>query len=176
MAEGAEIRIDGAAVVIRRLNEYSLQLGDRVMALALRSGANHMKKAIQNAAPVGNTGRLRRSIKVKLSKLNSRRRNGTIGFYVKPAAGKSREDTKGAYYAPFVENGYEVKGRNIGQRLYRVGASGLRSGRKTQASGKVVPGQEFIKKAYDSNKEAALRIITESIERGSEDLIRRLNL
>jgi HK97 gp10 family phage protein len=175
MSDGIEIRIDGAADVIRRLNTYSLQLSDRVVFLALRSGANFMKKQIQNAAPV-RKGRLKRSIRVSRSKINTRARRGAVGVYIKPFAGKKRDDPRGAYYARFVEDGYETKGVSNGRRANRIGVSGLRSGRKTQPSGNLVAGQKFIKNTFNVNKESMLEIITTSIETGGNVLANRLGL
>lgn len=175
MADGIEVRIDGAADVIRRLNAYSLQMGDRVTLLALRSGANFMKKQIQNAAPV-RKGRLKRSIRVSRSKINTRARRGAVGVYIKPFAGKKKDDPRGAYYARFVEDGYESKGIDTGRRLNRIGPTGLRSGRKTQASGNLVGGQKFIKNTFNTNKETMLDIITTSIETGGNELANRLGL
>lgn len=175
MTDGVSIDIQGTADVIRRLNSYSLQLGDRVTTIALRNGANYLKKQIQNAAPI-KTGRLKRSFRVKNSRLHRRSIDNSVGLYIKPNKGKKRDDLKGAYYAKFVEDGYEVKGVNTGRRLNRVSASGLRSGRKTQPSGKRVEGKHFINAAFESNKSATLQLITQSIESSGADLARRLGL
>lgn len=176
MADGIEIRIDGAADVIRRLNSYSLQLGDRVTLLALRAGANFMKKQIQSAAPVGKTGRLKRSIRVSRSKINTRARRGAVGVYIKPFAGKKRDDSRGAYYARFVEDGFETKGIDTGHRTNRLGSTGLRSGRKTQPSGNFIPGKKFIKNTFNTNRETMVDIIIQSIETGGAELANRLGL
>lgn len=152
MADGVEIRIDGASDVIRRLNAYSLQLGDRVTLLALRSGANFLRKKIKAAAPLGKTGRLKRSIRVQRSKINTRARRGAVGVFVRAFKGREKNDEKGAYYAHFVEDGHKTRG------LSRVAAS------------------KFIKNTFNDNKFVMLELITKSIEKGGGDLARRLNL
>jgi|CXWL01.1.fsa_nt_gi hypothetical protein len=175
--------ITGTADVIRRLNRYSLQLGDLVVKNALSKAAQQLRTKLKNAAPVSNkpsqqfpAGRLAKSFFFKLSRLNRRNVNGSIGHYIRPRAkGKRYGNQKNAYYASFVENGYEVKGRGaIGRR--RIGASGLRSGRKTQPSGKTVPGQHFIQRTFESDKPALLSIITQYIEVAGGQLARREGL
>ena len=173
MNDGIAITIQGTADVIRRLNAYSLQLGDRVTFLALRNGANYLKKQIQNAAPV-KTGRLKRSFRVRNSRIHRRSLDNSVGLYIKPNPGKKRDDPKGAYYAHIVDQGYEVKGRSSGSRV--INSSSFRSGRKTQRSGKFVEGRHFINSAFESSKSATLQIITQSIETSGAELAHRLGL
>jgi HK97 gp10 family phage protein len=182
----SDIIITGTSDVIRRLNSYSLQLGDLVVKNALNKAAQQLKKQLQQAAPVNQTpsaqfpaGRLKNAMLFKLSKINKRNINGSIGYYVRPrqksGAGKRYGNQKNAYYAGFVENGYEVKGKGaIGQR--RIGTSGLRSGRKTRPSGKHVQGTHFINRTFESNKSQLLHIITQYIDVVGGQLANRLGL
>jgi HK97 gp10 family phage protein len=182
----SDIVITGTSDVIRRLNRYSLQLGDLVVKNALSKAAQQLKNKLQQAAPVNKkpspyfpAGRLKKSILFKVSKINKRAINGSIGYYIRPreksGAGKRYGNQKNAYYAGFVENGYEVKGKGaIGQR--RIGATGLRSGRKTRPSGKRVQGTHFIERTFESNKTQLLNIITQYIEVSGGQLARREGL
>jgi hypothetical protein len=168
VSDGININIQGVGDAIRRINAYSLQLSDKITMLALRRGAAMIKSAILSETPIGETGKLKRSIRVFTSKINKRNRNSKIGLFVRPA-------TKVAWYAFNVENGFEVRGRGaISGR--RIGSTGLRSGRKTAPSGKFVHGQLFVKAGWDKSKNAALQTITQSIETGSRDLAQRLGL
>jgi HK97 gp10 family phage protein len=179
----SEIDITGTSDIIRRLNQYSLQLGDLVVKNALAKGAAFMRNKLKNAAPVSQNpspqfpaGRLKNSLFFKVSKINKRAINGSIGYYIRPRSkGKRYGNQKNAYYAGFVENGYEVKGKlPIGRR--RIGSTGLRSGRKTQPTGKIVPGAHFIEKTFDSNKANTLYIITQYIDVAGTEVARRNGL
>ena len=182
----SDITITGTADVIRRLNRYSLQLGDLVVKNALSKGAQLLRTKLKQAAPVSSNpsaqfpaGRLKGSLFFKVSKIHRRNIDGSIGYYIRPrsksGAGKRYGNQKNAYYAAFVENGYEVKGKGaIGRR--RIGATGLRSGRKTQASGKHVPGTHFIRNTFEENKADVLRTITQYIDVAGGELARREGL
>ena len=178
--------ITGTQDVIRRLNSYSLQLGDLVVKNALSKATTFLKKQVQNAAPISQNpspqfpaGRLRASIFFKTSRINKRNINGKIGYYLRPrersGAGKRYGNQKNAYYAGFVENGFEVKGKgSIGQR--RIGSTGLRSGRKSAVSGMHVQGQHFIERTVNSSRAQMQTIITSYIDVAGGQLARRLGL
>jgi hypothetical protein len=191
MPGGIEITITGVPDTVRALANYSNQLTDKVVSVALRSGAIFLKSALQNAAPINKTptrffpeGRLKRSFFFKISKIHKRNIDGTIGMYVRPVTKGRRGsfvndgrygNAKNAYYAYMVENGYEVKTASpIGRR--RIGSTGLVSGRKTAPSGKLVPGTLFIKNTIDLTRDAVEQIVTRSIELGADKLARRLGL
>lgn len=173
--DGIQLNITGTSDAIRRVNAYSLQLGDKVIMSALRAGGQLLKKQIQAQTHV-ESGRLKRSIRVFTSKINKRNKNSKIGLFVRPYTGKKKDDPRGAYYAYMVENGYEVRGRNTGTSPRRIGSTGLVSGRKTQPSGKFVMGRQFVKNAYSSSRSSVERLIAQSVERGSAQIIARLGL
>ena len=143
-----EIDISGVAETQRRLFEFSQKLGDRITRLALRSGANYMLKAIREAAPK-RTGRLRRAIVVKNSRIHQRRRNGQVGVYITIRKGKSRKDPKGAPYGTFVESGYK-RGKRI------------------------VPGRYFVRNTYNRLKRPAAELIIRNIETAGRQLADKL--
>jgi len=164
-----QIRIDinGIGEAIQRVNQYSLELGNKVITLALRKGAQVIVKSIKSQAPVGKTGRLKRSIRYKVSKIHTARRDGVIGYYIKSYRGKNKTDPKGAYYAKMVEKGYEIKG---------VRLSGGSRGRKTAHSGKFVAARPFFYSGAAAAQASAETIIKTSIDVGSQQLISRLGL
>jgi hypothetical protein len=214
-----DITITGTADVIRRLNAYSLQLGDLVIKNALSKGALLLRNKLKQAAPVSRhpsaqfpAGRLKNSLFFKLSHLNKRNVNGSIGYYIRPraksGAGKRYGNQKNAYYAQFVEEGYEAKGKvlrrtvEVGQIIgykrlsngtlkpirarsrrvvisradARFSSNGNRSGRKSQRTGKHIPGTHFMKKTFESNKSVILQIIMQYVEVAGGQLARRHGL
>lgn len=186
----SDINITGTGKVIEKLNRYSAQAGDKILTNALEKASLYLVNKLKAAAPVNKTpskqfpaGRLKNSFFFKTSKFNRLHINNSIGFYVRPLEKGKKEkfvdgrygDKKDAYYVKFVENGYEVKGRGaIGRR--RIGASGLRSGRKTVASGKVVAGTRFIEKTVDRNKSTVSNIVKDIINTESDRLKKELGL
>lgn len=143
MAE-INIVVRGAGETIKELFKFSDKLGDRVTKLALRNAANFMKKRMKLAAPKI-TGRLRRAIVVRASKLNTRRKRGVIGVYITVKAGKTRRDNNGAYYAGFVEHGHKA------------------------GSGKVA-GSNFVRNTFNKTKRTAVRLMVENIESSGKQL------
>ncbi len=158
-----DINIKGLAEVQKQLFKFSEKLGKRVTLLALRSGANFMLKQVRQAAPK-DTGRLRRSIKVKVSRLNAIRRRGKVGVYITAVKGKSRSDLKGAYYAAWVEHGHRTgkgTGRTVNQRTDRRGK---------------VKGKFFVKNTFNRSKVRSRRLIIRNLEQGGKKLVRQLKL
>ena len=143
------VQIRGLADTQRTLYKFSAQLGDRVTLMALRSGANYMLKKTRAAAPK-KTGRLRRAITVKKSKIYRRRRNGQVGVYISIKKGRKRNDPKGAYYGRFVEGGHK------------------------KASGGRVKGRFFIRNTYNSTKNQAAQLIIRNMQSAGQALANKL--
>lgn len=99
-----------------------------------------------------------------------------VGYYVVARKKGKSDNPNNGYYAPWILKGWEVRGKNTGVRARRVGAGGLRSGRKTQPSGVFVPANDFIARAISSSKANAENLINTAIERGSSELVSRLGL
>lgn len=152
MAEAFEIKVTGLKEVQKALYSYSQQLGDKVVIAALTQGARLVQRAAKGRAPVL-TGRLKRGIVVKKSKINSARRGGNlIGVYLALRKGKGRKDPKDAFYGRFIEDGF------------------------TARDGKKITGKQFITGALESTRESAVRLIVSSVERGAEIVKRKLGL
>lgn len=193
MADEFAINIRGAADVTRALYQFSERLGDRVTLLALRSGANFMLKQIRAAAPV-KTGRLRRAITVRGSRIHTRRRDGIVGVYISIRSGKNRKDQKGAYYGRFVENGYNRGSKEVNVReaislgdisLDHVRERNLmiranrRNGQRTariqhRHGGTHVPGRHFVSSTFNSSKTSAAKLIIDNIEQAGRQLANQI--
>lgn len=188
-----EAKIKGVAEVKRAIYAYNAKLGERVSRVALRAGANAMLKQIRNASPV-KTGRLKRAIKVKNSKINTLRRNGKIGLFITIYPGKKRSDEKGAWYGKFVELGYNkgskavtgsqavglgiiTRRQLIAKKLSNAKYRGKnKQGIRYRHGGKAVPGQHFVLNTFNSTKDDAARLIVQASEIAAERIAKELNL
>lgn len=188
-----EAKISGIAEVKRALFAYNNRLGVRVAQMAVRQGANFMLRQIRSAAPV-KIGRLKRSIKVKNSRINRVAKNGSVGVYITIDPGKKRNDMKGAWYGKFVELGY-----NKGSKLIGVNEAIMRgvttrdahtakklSNRKYQGrdkqgiryrhGGRRVPGKHFVSSTFKRTKDQAAHIIIDAFELAGNRVAQELGL
>ena len=208
------IRIQGIAEIQRALFQFNARLGERVNRLAIRKGANYMLKEIRSAAPVSlkgsqelagtggksylhfPPGRLRRAIKIKNSKINQIRKNGSVGVFITVSPGKKRNDPKGAWYGKFVELGYNKGSKAVGGNEARVRGlvssaqlsarrnfvnSTRRFGRTAQLvryryGGQHVEGKHFVLNTFNRTAPTALAIMVEASEVATAQLARQLNL
>jgi len=141
------ITVSGLQEVQRTLYAYSQQMGDRVVRMALRQGANHVLRGIRDGVPV-KTGLLkRRGFRVANSRIhNGRRESELIGVYLSLRKGKGDP-----FYGRFQNDGFTV-GRTK------------------------VPGKGFVQRAFEERKGAAVQLIIQSAEAGAESVKRRLEL
>jgi HK97 gp10 family phage protein len=175
-----EMKVSGLKEVQRSLYAFSQQLGDKVVIDALRLGARAMQAKARAGAPKL-TGRLRRGIVVKKSKINNGKRKEALGVYLTIRTGKGRKDPKDAFYGRFIEDGWNAKGKsNRGtgkrKRLETVSRFGSRTGRKTLPSDRDVPGIKFMQGAFNSTKQQSANLIVQAVERGAEILKRKTGL
>jgi HK97 gp10 family phage protein len=147
-ADGIRIDVRGIDALEKRLYLYSRKLGDKVVIDSLKHGARLIQSVAKRGAPKA-TGRLRRAISLRQSKIYSKRRHkdGKIGVYITVSKGKKRGDQKGAYYGAFVEHGT-----------------------------KNMRGAYFLKRAYDSEKDRAVSLTIQTAERGADVIAKRLGL
>jgi HK97 gp10 family phage protein len=145
------VEIKGIAELQKKLFEYNKKVGIQTTNLALRNGAKFMLAHIRNYTPV-ETGRLKKSIKIRASKKNRLNKNKTVGLYITISEGKNKADKKGAFYGHFVHNGHRFK------------------------NGTVVPPRPWIENAFQDHKEECLRIIIRSAQIVNERIARELNL
>lgn len=144
------LQIRGIAELQRALYEYNKRLGDRVTGMAVRLGANYMLKQVRAVVPV-KSGRLKKAIKVKASRINRRAKNGKVGVYITVNPGKNRGDMKGAWYGKFVETGYKKRGT-------------------------VVAGKHFVVSTFNASKQQSAEIIINASELALRQVASELNL
>lgn len=173
-----EIKVSGLREVQKSLYQYSQQLGDKVVIDALKLGARAMQAKARAGAPKL-TGRLRRGIVVKKSKINNGKRKETLGVYLTLRKGKGRKDPKDAFYGRFLEDGWNARGKSRtgkGQRAEIVARFGNRTGRKSLPSARNIPGIKFMHGAFNSTKQQSANIIVAAVERGAQILKRKTGL
>lgn len=172
MPDDFDIKIDGIDEVNKALYAYSQQLGDRVMLKSLREGSKVVLREVRRLAPKGRTGRLRKGIVVRSSRIHSARRSrSTLGVYMTLRKGSGRADPKDAFYGRFVNDGWNTKGRRAistydAQQVKKI--FGKRSGRKTMRGKTNVAGREFFDRGFKKKRIAATNLIIKLILRGSE--------
>ncbi len=185
MTETISITLQGVTELNRALAELNRNLPERVAKIALRQGANGMLKNIRAAAPK-KTGRLRRAIKVKNSKINRARNNGKTGVYITITPGKSRTDPKGAYYGPFQEYGYTATGRNKGTEVTvsrttkaERQAYKQRTGRRLRVyahrpEARQIQGKHFVANTFAATKEQTAQTIAAAMENAARQLAQQI--
>jgi HK97 gp10 family phage protein len=185
MSDQFTVNLRGIAEFNRALFSFSDRLGERVTKLALRQGANFMLKNIRAAAPK-KTGRLRRAIKIKNSKINRIRSNGKVGLFITISPGKSRIDPKGAYYGPFQEYGYTASGttkaREVTTSVTTVAqreAHKQRTGRRLRVyahapGARKIPGKRFVRNTFNATKDQAAQLIVSASEVAAQRLAQEI--
>jgi hypothetical protein len=204
MAGDFELRITGIREIQRALVELSPRLAIRINQAVLKKGANYMLREIKASAPQGATGRLKKSFKVRNSKINTLYRNQIIGVYLKSNRGKKRDDPAGAYYTYFQERGWNSGKKASANEALRGAVRGFahnsprgqvrrdyrfrnelhttRHGQtrnyayRVRGGGKDIPGKHFIENTFDRTEIAATEIITRAAEIALTQTARNLNL
>jgi hypothetical protein len=178
MAENFTIDIRGIGEHQKALYAFSQQLGDRVVLGALRQGANLVLKSARQKAPLGATGRLKKGIVLKASKIhNGKKSTDLIGVYITI----NRKKKTDPYYGKFQELGWTVKGGANSVR-YSKKIKGFtrrsvgKSSRVTQGGGRHIDGKFFIENAWLENRDEAVNLIVRAAGAGAEVLARRLGL
>lgn len=141
------ITVSGLRETQKALYAYSQQMGDRVVRMALRQGANHVLRGIREGVPV-KTGLLkRRGFRVANSRIhNGRRASELIGIYIGLRKGKGDP-----FYGRFQNDGFTV-------------------------SHTKVPGKGFVQRAFEERKDAAVDLIVRAAEAGADSVKRRVGL
>lgn len=171
-----DIKVNGLAEVQRALFAFSNKLGEKVVIDSLKQGARVISREAKRRAPK-RTGRVRRAIVVKKSKINSLRRTGNrAGVYITLRKGKGKSDPKDGFYGRFIEDGWNTHGKRNAARYEITSVFGGRTGRKTGPGRRNVPGREFIKGAFLAKRNEAVRLAALSAERGAKVISRRLGL
>jgi hypothetical protein len=168
------IHVTGLKEAQKALYSYSQQMGDRVVMMALRTGANYMKRVVQATVPV-KTGKLRRGFRVARSRIYNGRGNAEmIGVYLSLRKGKDAP-----FYGRFINDGWNTHGKKSADKGGRAAIRavfGSRTGRRTLPGKTNVPGQQFVQKAYIAARNVAAEIIVSNAIAGGEAVKRRVGL
>ena len=200
MTQAFEIKIKGMAELQKALYQYNKKMGDRVTQLALRKAGNYYKSQLRAAAPM-KTGTLRRAIVLRTSKIHKAQKDGMVGVYVTILKGKKYNTSlnekakthRDAYYASWVESGYNHRSRRIGYKeavklgltsIDAIQAEHIRRANKGlkrkrfvfRADGKPVPGKHFVLNTFRATKTTAIELIISSSEAALKQLAQQLNL
>lgn len=132
--------LDGLAAALKALPAEIASKSGGPLRSALRASAQVIRKEAALRAPV-DTGRLQRAVVIQRDRNPG---NVTERMVVRPRAGKSRTDPKGAYYWHFLEFGSERQ-----------------------------PAQPFIRPAFDAAKDKALTTFKDKLRVGIEKARKR---
>lgn len=193
-------QINGVKALSDALRAADSRSADKIEAKAMRETARAYQKDVKAVTPKSQkgssgikSGRLQRSIVVKRSKYNTKRKNGVIGMYVKQNQGKNRADVKGAWYGFFVERGYSPKSKKVSD------AEALRSGLVTRAQHEEnrrrsrergrrggqtyrqkihanVSGKLFMEQTFNANKERYAQMIIDKTEQAMRETLAQSGL
>ena len=155
MAASSRVDITISKDTIGQIDDLALAIAagfdekriDKALAAAALYAAKGQVKPVKNAAP-SKTGRLRRAIWANPVMKNK------PGAYVGIRAGKSRADTKGAYYRYVVTSGvkrvpYEITPkRSSGAKALRIPGIGYRKSATRTSS---VRGRPFVEETVSRN-------------------------
>lgn len=163
MAQNLDLKMSltGFKELDKKFKSLSKKLQGNALRRAVRKGNKVFRKAGKKNAPVGTSGRLKKSIKSKLSK-----KFGVITGTTGVEAG--RDSKHDAWYANFVEWG--TKTRVTIKKLYRP--KGHPTWIRTDitkdsnpVSLKSFPATRFMKKTFENNKDRAIREFRNEIRR-----------
>lgn len=183
MANGIDAKLVGLPVFSARLRALGRDQKKIVRAGALAAGTV-FKKAAQANAPVLKKpdtrkrnprvpGTLRKSIYAGRSR--SRSKPGVeVVVVAARAGGKAAKSGKAAFYWRFVEEGHLARGP--GKKI-RGGTrrAQLERSRAKASGAKFVPGVEYLKRAFNSKQDAAIRAFNTRIEARIKRANRELN-
>jgi HK97 gp10 family phage protein len=139
------IEAKGIQQVQQALKELDDKVSRSILRKGLRQGAKVVLAAAKADAPE-RTGRLKRNLKVR----NKKGGKGKAALSVGAAA---KDFTGEAFYSSFIEYGYSTRPSVTGKNAIR----------------KKIPGQHFLKKAFEQTGEQAISTTIESWQQQIED-------
>lgn len=108
----AKVLVTGHKAIDKKLKTIEAKLGRKVLRKAMRESLKPTLKTAQDLAPIGETGALKDSVKIKPGK----RKRGVISLLVALGAGWFKGST---FYAAFVELGTSrIKARRFMTQAY----------------------------------------------------------
>lgn len=161
-----EIRLDAQMVgqrdLIAELRALKENVAIRVTKRGTRLVAEYLERLVKANVPKGGTGKLRFNMFVRAQYKKKRGVVRTIfGVHTQGKA----DDPRNAFYWRFVEWGHRTRPR-------KVKALGLRAARQAGVQ-RLVPGQEFITRAWLNGQTRAQAIFFREIEKALNQASRR---
>jgi HK97 gp10 family phage protein len=138
------LEIKGGVELLRKLEQFPRTVQRKLLRQAIRDGARPILAAAKANCPVG-TGELKKSLRLRVRK---KTKPGTYAVQIQ--AGKYGEFKGDQFYAAFVELGHRVGSRKLGNARA------------------MVPANPFMRRAADTTKDRAGRIVGESLGRRIE--------
>lgn len=146
MADSVKMTVHGDKQLVARMVKLRKTEKDKIIRKGLRSGSKIIKRETEAGAPVGPTGRFKKSFKVRAMK----RRRGRIGIQVQSGEGFFKGET---FYGGFVALGHRVGPRRLGDKR------------------KQVPPNRFMQEAADRAAPEAIRVLEDEVRRGLDAFI-----
>lgn len=165
MAEYVAIEVKGLREVKAALLRYPPKLARKFVMTGIREALKIIQKDARRLAP-RETGDLRRAIKIKRSKINTKPKRGRYGMYL-------HINKKNAYYGRFQHDGWNTHGQKTGgflrdpsQRRAITNVFGTRTGRRTLPGRTNVPGKKFMLRAFRRKKKKSVRFFGRAMNKG----------
>jgi HK97 gp10 family phage protein len=184
MADGVSIKVTGLPEFKSRLQALGADMEKKIVRSgALAAGVIFKKAAIANAPVLKKpdtrkkyprvAGTLKKAIYAVRSRSKSQPGKEVIVVAAR-SGGKGAKTSKNAFYWKWVEAGHLARGP--GQKL-KGGKNRVALERKrlTASGAKFVPGAFFLKRAFDSSGDAALKAFSSRIESRIEKANKELN-
>jgi len=180
------IRVEGLADLKITLQGLPVHLRKKVMYRLLRKAAAPVLRAAKANAPVARKatssvipGLIKNTLRIAISKFQ-KPSAGDFGVYIKPIVpGKIKSLQRRArkagndvnfgdpFYYKFQEFGFLAVGRRKA-----VGGKRARAARKASGAFRFIPGKEFLGRAFESGKTAALNLIRSDL---AEEIAAKFN-
>lgn len=133
MAKAMSVKVEGLPQLIKALTAFEKKVMNKGLKKCFRDGSKVIAKAVKDETPKGQSGFLRKAIKVRAAK----RKKNRIGVNVQIGEGNFKGDS---FYGGFVE-----------------------FGTKTADGKVKIKGRRFMKKGFDKSKDAAAAAMVESL-------------
>jgi len=161
-----QFTVEGVEAVQRAFKELPKKLAKKVIRQAQRKGAKIFAQAIRANAPVGKTGKLKKSIKVRSSIGTKTFPKAQIAIAVLVGEAGRKGDKGAGIRRPFYTHMQE-KGWTAGKRIKRGGKV---VGYKKGITGPVrrIPGKHFAKRALVSKESQVRALVISEILEGIE--------
>jgi len=159
---GVDVQMVGQRDLIAELRRLKENVAIRVTKRATKLVAEHFERLVKADAPKGGTGKLRFNLFVRA--IYVRARGYVKAIFGVRTVGKA-DNPRNAFYWRFVEWGHKTRPRKVKQL-------GLRAARRAGGQA-MVPGKEFITRAWLSGQTRAQAIFFREIEKALASASRR---